>query len=144
MAAPVEQVVKELCEKLANYHWSPMHPSNYVIPAGFRKVKGIGLIAKQDYGAFNLAWAASANKWKTEEDQGVLIQLFSMYQKHTHYLINNVPVGDWLCLLKPKGFSFLIENEASRPDHPNKVPPDVAKLLMETAEMALKIRAETT
>lgn len=100
-----------MCDRLADYHWSPNHPSTYVLPAEGGGTKGIGLIAHRDYGAFNLAWADVEGKCSTVEEQTVIITKFSIYQKHTGHLINEVPLGDWLCFLKPNGFYKLVEHD---------------------------------
>lgn len=48
--------VKDLYVKLSKFYWSPEHPGSYTIKlAG--QIAGIGLIAHQDYAAFNYAWA---------------------------------------------------------------------------------------
>lgn len=42
-----------MLKRLAKYYWSPEHPRTYLLEGG----NGIGNLASQSYGAFNLLWA---------------------------------------------------------------------------------------
>lgn len=108
----IKQQIARMVDKLTHYHWSPEHPSTYIINIDNQE-RGIGVIAHKNYGAFNLAWGACKGKWETREEQHTLVVSFSKYQALTSTLINGEPVGDWACLLKPKGFSSLIANIGS-------------------------------
>lgn len=108
------ETVRAMCTRLAKYYWSPQEPHNYVI-VGETGVKGIGLIAHKNFGAFNLAWAERGGAWVTELDQTLLVTEFSKFQGLTHYKVNGVAVEDWLCLLNPYNFSFLLKEATSLP-----------------------------
>ena len=122
--------VKSMCDRLANYHWSPEHPSTYVLPAGDGKYRGIGIIAEKNYGAFNLAWASCEGKWQTVAEQTKLITEFTRFQHMTHYKVNDVPLSDWLCFLRPKPFGiFILDRKA--------LPIDVHSALREATQKAV-------
>lgn len=103
-----KQQIANMVKKLTEYHWSPMHPSKYVINDD-GKLKGIGVIASRDYGAFNLAWGSCKGSWKTKEDQHNLVVTFSHFQAFTSSTINGEPIKDWACLLQPGGFYRLVQ-----------------------------------
>lgn len=51
--------VRALIDKLMDFYWSPLEPSSYVIPVvseGRKTTAGIGLIARQDWAAWNLTY----------------------------------------------------------------------------------------
>jgi hypothetical protein len=127
------QQIRKMCDRLANYHWSPKHPTEYVLPAEGGKTKGIGLIAPKNYGAFNLAWADVGGKCETVAEQTSIIGRFTYYQAHTHHVLNDVPIGDWLCFLRPRGFYRLVETD-------NKcLPPAVRTVLLAVAEAGVNL-----
>lgn len=49
----VDPKFSEILEKLSIFWWSTRHPDKYLIS----QTCGLGLIAKEDYAAFNIAWA---------------------------------------------------------------------------------------
>lgn len=69
------QTVKALITKLSNYYWSPRHPSTYLIDVEGR-VAGAGLLAKDDYAAFNLAWLKRNGKLETQSDHFAFVRTF--------------------------------------------------------------------
>ena len=111
----VKQQIKTMCDRLANYHWSPKHPSEYVIKSPDGQTRGIGIIAQNNYGAFNLAWAAVEGKCKTMEEHVEIITKFSGYQAVTTLTLNDVPISDWLCFLRPNAFHLLVDASKGLP-----------------------------
>jgi hypothetical protein len=92
--------VKELCAKLAKYHWSPKHPRTYVLQNG----RGLGRIAHQSYGAFNLTYAGY--KLETAQDHSRAIDIFTQQvQECTEIIVHNQELGDWLTQLNAKEFA---------------------------------------
>ena len=92
--------VKELCTKLAKYHWSPKLPTSYVVPGG----AGLGTIAPNCYGTFNLVWANQ--RLLTQEDHRQAIMLFIEQRLRSEQMIRGAPLADWLTLLTAKEFSY--------------------------------------
>jgi hypothetical protein len=95
---------KQLFKKLSNYYWSPKHPSSYVLQLADGAEKGIGLLAHQNYGAFNLSWGSNQGRWESDADQLRLITGFSKYRVYSEMLMGKQKVGDWTCMLKPEAF----------------------------------------
>lgn len=111
----VEERVGRLVKMLTRFHWSPNHPSTYTIDIDGTP-RGIGRIAAKNYGAFNLAWGACDGKWETKAEQSALVTSFSKYSSMTIHTVNKEPVGDWACLLGPKGFYHLVLNSKELSD----------------------------
>lgn len=64
--------VKALIKKLSKFYWTPLAPEHYTVTVSGKKA-GIGLVAWQDYAAFNYAWAANNFDLTTESGQvGIL------------------------------------------------------------------------
>lgn len=95
--------MKTLCSNLSKYYWSPQPPATYVFKEG-TSVKGIGVIAHQNFAAFNLAWASTGGKWETVEAQKLLVSSFSDCRALTLYPMGGQTVGDWVCMLQPTDF----------------------------------------
>ena len=110
----IKQQVQAMWDRLANYHWSPKHPSEYVLRTE-DKVRGIGLIAQNNYGAFNLAWASVEGRCGDLAEHTEIITRFSRYQTVTTHMLNDVPLSDWLCFLRPNGFRMLIQSTETIP-----------------------------
>lgn len=97
--------LKELLDKLHKFYWSPEHPSHYTINnPGNNLPCGIGCIARRDYAAFNLAWAASNGKWKTMEDQRRLCKDFTIFEESTSKVVAGFPLSEWVYLYTPAEF----------------------------------------
>jgi hypothetical protein len=91
--------VKELCERLSKFHWSPRHPSTYLTDQG----KGLGNLAEHCYGSFNLIWAT--HPLETRQDHLNAISAFTTQRIHSTQIVKRVPLSDWLTLLNPQEFS---------------------------------------
>lgn len=96
--------IKQLLAKLSNFYWSPEHPSHYVLQLENGREKGVGLIAFQNFAAFNLAWGSNQGRASTEDEHAALVTDFSKYRHYTKYLMGEQTVGEWVCMLKPKEF----------------------------------------
>lgn len=128
----VRQQIANMVTKLSNFHWSPNHPSTYTVMID-GSPRGIGKIAEKNYGAFNLAWGACKGKWETRDEQHALVTCFSRYQALTVHTLNKEPVGDWACLLGPKGFYHLVFNS-------KELPPQVRTDLVYAASGAVNVQ----
>jgi len=49
--------IKSMVINLAKFYWSPLHPSMYVTTGLNGQPAGVGLIAHNNYAAFNVVWA---------------------------------------------------------------------------------------
>lgn len=101
--------IKALFERLSNWHWSPCHPSAYIIYNEDGSQAGVGRIAYQNYGAFNLAWGNALLPLNTHTGQLQLLSDFSKYRHFTAYKMGEQTVGDWLCMLQPEAFISQLE-----------------------------------
>lgn len=111
------QKVKAMLHRLSNFYWSPNHPSTYVVTRGPTKgLYGIGLIASQSYGAFNLTWATSKADWATVAGQAQICDEFQRHKPITERKIRGVYLLDYLTLYKPKAFLNFINTEPSVPE----------------------------
>lgn len=87
--------VKELCDRLSRYHWSPQPPSTYTLGQG----RGLGAIAHNCYGTFNLIWAT--HELDTTEQHLTAIKAFSVQRTHSEQVVKGAAISDWMTLLNP-------------------------------------------
>ena len=74
--------IKALIQKLSKFYWTPMPPEHYTITVLGKKA-GIGLVAWQDYAAFNYAWAANTLDLNTEAGQVVMVREWALARSFT-------------------------------------------------------------
>jgi hypothetical protein len=74
--------IKALIQKLSKFYWTPMPPEHYTITVLGKKA-GIGLVAWQDYAAFNYAWAANTLDLNTEAGQVVMLREWALARSFT-------------------------------------------------------------
>ena len=98
--------IKEMCERLSKFYWSPKHPSHYTVSQG-----GLGAVAVNCYGSFNLIWAT--HPLETKQDHIKAIEAFSTQRVHSTQVIKNVPLSDWLTLMNPKEFGHWYARNAN-------------------------------
>lgn len=91
--------IKQMCERLSKFHWSPDLPKTYTIDGN-----GLGNLAHNCYGSFNLIWAAYP--LVTVEDHMTAIGAFTTQRLHSTQIVKNVPLSDWLTLMNPVEFSY--------------------------------------
>lgn len=91
--------VKELCERLSRFHWSPNHPRSYTLNG-----KGLGNLAPHCYGSFNLIWASYP--LNTVEEHVKAISAFTVQRVHSTQVVKGVQLADWLTLMTPSEFSY--------------------------------------
>lgn len=95
--------VNELITKCSKFYWSPEHPSRYTLTNPHNnKPCGVGLVAHQDWAAFNLAWAANKGQWNTLADQHNLVTGFQKYKEYTGLPMDKLELRDWVCMLTPE------------------------------------------
>lgn len=134
MAQSVENSVAALLYRVEHFHWSPMHPTKYVISDGQGGVKGVGLVAHQDYAAFNLAWGMCSGRWKTDADQMNLITAFVGFQQYTSVRVAGEPLGDYLTVLQPRMVPGLMAFRG------NNLPPAMQDVVLTAAKMAAELK----
>lgn len=124
------QRVQRILARLGKFYWSPEVPEHYVIPQlGHVATKtpcGIGTIAHQSYGAFNLTWVSTDADWQTMAGQTILCTAFAQIKPLTLHKVNGVCLGDYLTLYQPKGFVRWLTDEKCIPI---KIKSDLYKLL---------------
>lgn len=74
--------IKALIQKLSKFYWTPMPPEHYTITVLGKKA-GIGLVAWQDYAAFNYAWAANTLDLNTEAGQVIMVMEWGLARSFT-------------------------------------------------------------
>jgi hypothetical protein len=104
--------VNELITKCSKFYWSPDHPSTYVLtnPQN-KKPCGIGLVAHQDWAAFNLTWAANKGVWDTFAAQHSLVTGFQKYKEYTGLPMDKLELRDWVCMLTPEQLHTKLSTE---------------------------------
>lgn len=90
-------------QRVGQFYWSPEHPSTYVLYNG----RGLGRLAGQDFGAFNLVWAAMP--LQSEQDHAEAIEAFAMQSTRNSQEVAGAELGDWLTLLSPLEFKSWYE-----------------------------------
>lgn len=107
--------VKALFNRLSAFHWSPEHPSTYTIQLHGRRA-GVGLIAHNDFAAFNYAWGMTKTCIQTETGQHQMIRNWTIGST-----ITATPVGDtdlaWhlTSMKQPEFCNWLLQNQSSLP-----------------------------
>lgn len=110
------QIVKTLLNRLTKFYWSDNPPESYVILNPTTKEHcGIGLIASQNYGAFNLTWASSTGDWRTFAGQTQLCVDFTRNKPITQHKVNGVMLLEYLCLYQQKEFINWMHKEVNFP-----------------------------
>lgn len=112
------QTVRNLLNRLTKFYWSENPPETYVIknPTSGEHC-GIGLIASQNYGAFNLTWVSSKGEdnWRTFAGQTTLCVDFTRNKPITQHKVNGVCLVDYLCLYSQKEFTNWMRIEKNFP-----------------------------
>lgn len=121
--------VRELCTKLTHYHWSPKLPQSYVLDSG----KGLGTIAANCYGTFNLIWAT--HKLESTNDHLAAITAFTVQRPKSEQIIRGAPLHDWLTLLNAHEFSYWYAKNGGKVNHESKVLIDKALLNLSNKAM---------
>lgn len=107
-----------ILNRLKKFYWSPEPPETYVIKhPDTGNFCGIGTIAHQNYGAFNLTWVSTDADWHTMTGQTQLCTEFAQIKPLTQHKVNGVCLIDYLCLYQPKGFVHWLNTEKGVPIH---------------------------
>lgn len=105
--------VRRLLNQLSNYYWTPTRPEYYVIRLASGQTVGLGKIASEDYGLFNLVWASSP--LTTVEQHMAAIELFRQLKSQVP-VVAGQSLSDWLTQLSPAQFEqWYLRNEAELP-----------------------------
>jgi hypothetical protein len=95
--------VKQLVARLSRYYWSPNHPTTYTTPEG----RGLGRLAPECYGTFNLVWAT--HKLDTVQDHLKAISAFTEQKALASEVVKGAEIGSWLTLLQPHEMAFWLQ-----------------------------------
>jgi hypothetical protein len=103
--------IRELYTKLEKFHWSPKHPAEYVLLLpDAKKVVGIGLVAMNCPGAFNLVYALVKGALNTLADHQTAVNLYVTCERIARFEIKKQPLSSWLTLLSEEEFKVWISN----------------------------------
>jgi hypothetical protein len=101
----IDLQIRELVRKLAKFHWSPKHPSAYVLPhPESGKPVGVGIIAMQCPGAFNLMYVAVNGELSTIEDHRKAIDVLVTCGRLSRVEVEKHPLSSWLTLFTEEEF----------------------------------------
>lgn len=97
--------VRQLCEKLAHFYWSPSHPSSYLAkhPVSGAYV-GLGRIAHECYGSFNIAYLSVGRNLSSLTQHELAIQFFVAAKKEMAFEVDGYPLSSYLMLLTEREF----------------------------------------
>lgn len=93
--------LRKLLLKLGNYYWTPTRPEYYVMRIAGGQTIGLGTVAAEDYGLFNLVWASCP--LSTVEEHNTAIGLFKLMQQNMPTVAGQ-SLSDWLTQLSPEEF----------------------------------------
>ena len=108
----MDECIENLLTKLTKWYWSPQYPTTYVLPNG----AGLGKIAMQSPGAFNLTWQrCGANL----SDHVSAVNYFSLARTRLDsVLIDKQPLGSYATLMHPAEFrNFYMKHRQNMPEH---------------------------
>lgn len=105
--------IRQMLRQLADFHWSPDHPSSYVIKhPDTGKDVGIGIIAMVAPGAFNLTYAAMNGQLGTMADHEKAVGLFIGFDKIAKLSeIDDTTLESFLTLLTQAEFKEWIQDD---------------------------------
>jgi hypothetical protein len=95
--------LEKLLTKLSKFWWSDRHPNDYLI-RDQEKVVGVGLLARQSYAAFNLAYAAIGKEPELKPAQLELVSIWPFSVQLTMVQCDGYTVGDKATLCTPLEF----------------------------------------
>lgn len=96
--------LNQLITRLSKFHWSPLHPSKYVIKEEGKRSYGLGLIAHRSYGAFNLTWRFCEGKLTTLENHQTGMNYYIAIYPLMTFKHKGANMDTWLTLLQEKEF----------------------------------------
>lgn len=95
--------VESLINKVSKFYWSPNHPSTYHFQHGEVRA-GLGLIAHNDYAAFNIAYASAGNL-DTLKAHLRATEVWAVFTKFTDQIVGEATLGEWITLYQPPEFA---------------------------------------
>lgn len=106
----------ESLNKLKKFYWSARLPEAYLVASG----KGLGEIAKIDYGAFNVAWSLRGQESLFNGPESLHVQAIQVHQVQrtdNKIVLEGAELSEWLTLLTPGDFVLWVKK------HKNNMPP---------------------
>lgn len=101
--------IRRLCTKLSNYYWTPAHPAHYVIRLANGQTIGLGKVAAEDYGLFNLVWASCP--LTSVDEHNTAVGVFKLLQLNMP-VVAGQSLSDWLTQLTPLEFEAWFNQHA--------------------------------
>jgi hypothetical protein len=109
---------KTFIAKLPRIYWSERHPKTYTIFHDGR-IRGIGLVVEQDFGAWNLIYDKyDWNTWAGHDYGVIRWSLTHIALKHEH---DGVALTDTVIALGPKQWAIWWKTNQ------NKIPPQISQ-----------------
>jgi hypothetical protein len=102
-ADPDLEKVRHMCRWLSRFWWTPVPPHECVFQLD-GKTAGVGLLAKQDYGAFNLAYAMIGFDLDSEMQHRAFLGVWGYARNLSGVGVDGFTVGDMATLLPPPAF----------------------------------------
>ena len=109
--------VRQLCEKLAHFYWSPMHPDTYLVKHPHTGADiGIGRIAHECYASFNLAYLTVGRNLSNINQHNLAIQNFIAAKRELAAEIEGHPLSSYVLVMSEREFqAWYAKNKASIP-----------------------------
>lgn len=98
--------VKLLLTRLQHFWWTPKPPEEYLLPAQDGRKLGVGLLAPQNYAAFNLAYMALNVPLDTETQQRTLVSIWPFAVTLSQVSAGEATVGELATLYRPQAFEL--------------------------------------
>lgn len=106
--------LRRLLMKLGNYYWTPTHPSYYAVKLQGGQTIGLGTLAAENYGLFNLIWA-SCPLMDLDQHRNAMSLFNSL--KSDMPVVAGQSLSDWLTQLTPTEYKGWFEK------HKAELPP---------------------
>lgn len=92
-----DKVINHWIQKLSKFHWSPDHPETYLVKhLKTGDMVGIGRVAMQSPGSFNLAWAYSGSCIASYAKHVMVVAFFAKAAVINKYVIDGAELEEWL------------------------------------------------
>ena len=122
-----DKVVAHWLQKLSKFYWSAETPDSYKVPHyKTGELVGIGRVAMQHPGSFNLTWSYMKGELGTYANHLDAVAFYSKAVKANDHVIDGAPLEEWLTLLNQAEYLTWYYANCSRL-------PDDIKLLHDSA-----------
>jgi agmatine/peptidylarginine deiminase len=123
-----------LLDRLTKWHWSPLHPDTYTFQNNHERA-GIGRIAHECYGTFNLTWLATGRKIETRDHHLDAIKFFcTMRPLIAMVEVDKQPLSSYMLLMRERQFL------AWALAHRGQIPIEILNTIMSVMNDADRVR----